>query len=223
MKNKDKKFSDLLKDKRFDVDADQYQMATALGMKERMYQHYERGDFDETTSVRRDKYLRKLALITKENLPPKKPKAQSVSEPEAQYRKGKGNIIHIPLHAWGGFLRGYEDTVFMDSLEHYEMPGIVGKHFSWDVKGFSMYKKGHELSAKPGDRIFAIPKDGISDLSKGEAYMIQSVDGLTYKIFDRIEGNKAYFNALNEEEEGVVCPLKEIKGIYFVDYILKKP
>jgi len=135
----------------------------------------------------------------------------------------QGNIVHVPLHAYGGFLRGYANKVFVESLEHYSMPGIEGPHFSFDAEGFSMYKKGDERSAKPGDRLFSIKKDGLSDLVKGRGYVIQSVQGICYKIFDKIAGEKAYFESLNEEEDGVTFQLKEIKGVYFVDFILKKP
>lgn len=63
MKNKDKKFGALLKEKRFELAYTQDEMATALGMKPRMYAYYENGDYDDSKSIKIQKYLLKLASL----------------------------------------------------------------------------------------------------------------------------------------------------------------
>lgn len=63
----EKRFSALLKGKRTELELTQDQMAPLLGMKLRMYQLYERGDYDGKSSIRREKYLRKLATLQSNN------------------------------------------------------------------------------------------------------------------------------------------------------------
>lgn len=135
----------------------------------------------------------------------------------------KGNIIRVPLHAIGGFLQGYRNRVYVDMLEHYSLPGYSGEFWDFEVEGMSMYCPGDERSAKPGDRLLTIKKDGINDLSKGKGYVVQVIDGLCYKVFDKIKDDKAYFISINPESKNIDFHLKEIKGIYFVKNIIKNP
>lgn len=60
---KDKLFSELLKQKRFELKLSQLKMAKALGISKNMYQLYESGKYDNTTSVRREEYLFKLEKL----------------------------------------------------------------------------------------------------------------------------------------------------------------
>jgi hypothetical protein len=134
----------------------------------------------------------------------------------------KGNIIYVPLYAYGGFLGGYRNTVFIDQLEHFRLPGVTGEHYAFEIGGYSMMKPGHELSATPGDIAISRLVEDFKHLWKGKGYILQTVDGLLYKIFDQIKGEKAHFHSLNDEYDGYELPLKEIKRVYFVDFILKK-
>lgn len=138
-------------------------------------------------------------------------------------RETTGNIIRVPLHAVGGFLQGYKKKVYVDSLEHYSLSGIHGEHYDFEIEGMSMYKKDDERSAKPGDRVLCIRKEGFEDLAKNKGYVLQTIDGICYKIFDQIKGETAHFKSLNEDYDPLSFHLKEIKVIYFVDFILKKP
>lgn len=135
----------------------------------------------------------------------------------------RGNIIRVPLHAVAGFLHGYRNKVYVDMLEHYSMPGYVGEFWDFEVEGMSMYYPGDERSAKPGDRLITIKKDGIHDLAKGKGYVVQVIDGLCYKIFEKIKDERAFFISLNPESDNIDFHLKEIKGLYFVKNIIKNP
>lgn len=137
-------------------------------------------------------------------------------------RETTGNIIYVPLYAYGGFLGGYRNIVFIDQLEHFRLPGVIGEHYAFEIGGFSMMKPGDERSATPGDIAISRIVEDFKHLLKGKGYILQTVDGILYKIFEKMVGEKAYFISLNEEYEGHEIPLKDIKGLYFVDFILKK-
>lgn len=134
----------------------------------------------------------------------------------------KGNITHVPLHAFGGFLIGSHDPLFTDSLEHYRLPGITGNHFSFEVEGMSMYRGGDEKSMKPGDWVICKEVERIEYMSKGKAYVLATTEGIIVKIFDSIDDKKARFISLNSDYDACVIPLKSVKRIYFVVHILKK-
>lgn len=138
------------------------------------------------------------------------------------HAKPKGNIVYVPLYAFGGFMNGYRDTVFIDSLERFSLPGISGEHFAFEIAGMSMYKTGEELCASPGDVAISRPIEGFNYLMKGKGYIVQSVEGILYKIFDKCDEKFAYFHSLNKEYDGQKIPFKDIKKLYFVNFILKK-
>lgn len=205
---KDKTFSSILKEKRSALKLNQTDMAELLGMKLRMYSDYETGKYDDTKGdIRREFYLQKLANISDDKviLPIK-----------------QGNIVFVPLHAYGGFLGGYRDTIFIESLEHFRLPGVMGEHYAFEIGGMSMYKAGDERSAAPGDIAISRPVEELKHLLKGKGYILQTIDGIIYKIFDTIKGEKAHFLSLNTDYDGCELALREIKKAYFVNFILKK-
>lgn len=134
----------------------------------------------------------------------------------------QGNIIYVPLFAYGGFLGGYRSSVFIDQLEHFRLPGVMGEHYAFEIGGFSMLKPGHELSATPGDVAISRITEDFKHMVKGRGYILQTIDGIIYKIFDNINDERASFHSLNEDYDGHTLPLKEIKRVYLVDFILKK-
>lgn len=144
-----------------------------------------------------------------------------VSDNETMYQKG--NIIHVPLYAYGGFLRGYSSKVYVDSLQHYSLPGITGTHYSFEISGMSMYAKDDSRAAGPGDWVIGREEESINSMAKNKGYILQTIDGIIYKIFDKFDDSKAYFSSLNPEYGKEIIFLKSIKKIYFVIKILKNP
>ncbi len=128
-----------------------------------------------------------------------------------------GNIIYVPLVAYGGFLVGYANKVYMDSLQRFTLPGVTGEHYAFEVDGMSMYDM-----ASPGDYAIAKPEEKLEYMMKGKAYVLQTIDGILIKIFDKISGDQAYFHSFNKDYDGITMPLKSIKRVYFVSRILKK-
>lgn len=148
-------------------------------------------------------------------------KPNIASEGTTEY-KAQGNVTFVPLKAYGGFLHGYSNKVFMDTLEHYNVPGLTGKHYAFEIDGMSMYNKSEELSAKPGDIAYGSEIDNLTELLKNKAYILVTIDGICYKIFDKLTDKSAFFRSLNPDYEGIELPLKSIKKAYFVSRILKK-
>jgi transcriptional regulator with XRE-family HTH domain len=218
-KVKELTFSEKLYQLRQKLGVTQEELSAYFDLKLRMYANYERGDM-VPTGIKRVKYEKIIKNLESGNLPPLKSK-ERIAFRETEFDP-KPNTIYVPIEAWGGFMHGYADPVFIDSLKHGWEPGLTGMHYIWPVKGWSMFKKGDDWSAKPGDLLYSIKMEGLKDLLKDNAYVIQSTEGIAYKIFDRTEANKVYFKSLNEDEDGAIYPVREIKGIYFVDWIRRK-
>jgi len=141
----------------------------------------------------------------------------NVNEPVENYQRPSGNIIYVPLYAYGGFLQGYASKVFIDSLERYSLPGITGEHYAFEVDGMSM----HDM-ASPGDYAIARPEEKLEWMVKGKPYVLQTIDGLLIKIFDKLKDDRAFFHSFNKEYNSIDLPLKSLKRVYFVTRILKK-
>lgn len=143
-----------------------------------------------------------------------------LNEPEVPYQR-KGNIIAVPLHAYGGFLQGYKNIVYMDSLERFTLPDVHGEHYAFEVQGVSMID-----FASPGDWAISRWEEHPDYMAKGKPYVLQTIDGILIKFFDRFEGKdekkRAWFTSKNKEYEPISIPVKELKKIYFVNRILKK-
>lgn len=144
-------------------------------------------------------------------------------EKPAEIEQKNGNILHVPLHSWGGFLIGYENKAFLDTLEPWSMPGIEGLHYSFPAKGMSLWKPGDERSIKPGDTLIARPEQTHQTMTKGFVYVLVTVDGLIHKVFDHIDNQQAHFISLNTEYEGEVIKVKAIKMVLLLVRIVKNP
>lgn len=130
---------------------------------------------------------------------------------------GPSNMYVVPVKAYGGFLSGYESSVFMDSLQKAPFPFVKGECFAFEVDGLSMYK-----DYLPGDWVVATLVENLEWLSKGKVYVFQTVDGIIIKCFERIEGDHLYLKSLNEEYNPVSpIHLKDLKKVYFKEKVIK--
>lgn len=140
----------------------------------------------------------------------------AVSEGIAMYGPLKGNnITYVPLFAYGGFLHGYANKVFMDTLEKFSLPGIHGEHFAFEVQGSSMAPY-----ANPGDIVISRKEERLEYMIKGRAYVLQTVDGIIIKYFEKITDGKAHFKSNASDGGSPIIPLKEIKVVYQVIKVL---
>lgn len=132
--------------------------------------------------------------------------------------KPAGNIIHVPLYAYGGFLSGYANKVYLDSLERFTLPGIHGQHFSFEVQGSSMIS-----FAYPGEKAITRPEESFQNMIKNRAYVLQTIDGILIKFFNGIKGENGIFASANSEYDDIKIHLKELKKIYQVVEIRVDP
>jgi len=124
----------------------------------------------------------------------------------------------VPLKAYGGFLNGYANRVFLDSLEYAQFPFIKGQCFAFEVEGFSMMPE-----ITPGDYVVCTEIPDVNWLNKGKIYVFQTIDGLVIKVFEEIKNDEVYLKSLNEDYNPVKpIPQKSIKKIYYKEYIIKK-
>lgn len=194
-----------------------------LGMKRQNVYHLMLRKYIKQPVV--DKISMILSVDKKEFLEPdvinKNMTHETVAEPSSPY--SKGNIIFVPLHAQGGFLNGYANKVYTDQLECFFLPGITGEHFAFEIAGMSMYKPGDERSAKTGDIIISKLIDGPEYFIRNKGYILQTIDGILYKVFDKITKEDGNFISLADGYDHHKIHLKKIKRAYFVDFIIKKP
>jgi phage repressor protein C with HTH and peptisase S24 domain len=183
-------------------------LANELGMsKQNVYYHLKR---DEISSEFKEKLEKKgfdvFAKKDKSNVK------------HASLDNGKSNMFLVPLKAYGGFLNGYSDTVFLESLEKVSFPFIKGDCYAFEVEGFS-----GSPDYNPGDYVIATPVEKFEWLRKNQVYVFQTIDGLLLKVFDKIEGNLCHVHSINEDYNPVApFPVKSLKKVYYKEYTIKK-
>lgn len=130
----------------------------------------------------------------------------------------KLNLMIVPLKAYGGFLNGYANRVFLDSLEYAHFPFIKGQCFAFEIEGFSMMP-----DIMPGDYVVCTEIPDTNWLNKGKIYVFQTIEGLCIKVFEEIKDEKVYLKSINNEYNPVTpIPVKSVKKIYYKEYIIKK-
>ena len=91
--------------------------------------------------------------------------------------KGGNNVIEIVPHkAKAGYLTGYSDPEFIESLQHIALPMLgTGKFRSFAVDGDSMPPN------KDSSFIIGRYIENISEAKEGKSYIVITTEGMTYK------------------------------------------
>lgn len=184
------------------------EIAVELGVsKATLYNYFLRSELDDDFLEELDKKGYKFNLD----------ESPKVAEAIPAYLPSKtGNIIFVPIYAYGGFLHGYADPLFLENLEKFTLPGIIGEHYAFEVRGNSMIP-----FAQQGEMIIVKKEDKLEWMVKDDVYLLQTVDGMIVKVFQKIQDGKAYFKSKNSSGENPVIPLKNIKAVYLVVQVLK--
>ncbi|MEI6487332.1 MAG: hypothetical protein WCP52_00145 [Bacteroidota bacterium] len=133
------------------------------------------------------------------------------------------NCIIVPLKAYGGFLKGYENSVYLDSLERVSCPEIKGTCFRFEVEDFSMFKSANDRdSFVPGDKVTTTPMNGFNELRAGKPYVFITVGGIILKEFVKIEGEYCHLRSYNPEYPVKPIHLKKIKMLLYIDLVTYK-
>lgn len=142
------------------------------------------------------------------------------SQPRPINSMGLPNCYYVPIKAYGGFLNGYENSVFLEGLQKFNVPFITGECFCFEIDGFSMADE-----YLPGDKVYCTKLTGVNELLKGKDYIFQTIDGILLKKFDKITDEKLQMISVNPDPKYLMepVPLKNIKVVYFIEEHLRKP
>ncbi len=118
----------------------------------------------------------------------------------------------IPTDASAGYLRGYTDPEYIESLNNLKLPFLpTGKHRAFPIKGDSM------LPIKSGSFIIAKYLEDISYLNSGSTYIVLTYnDGLVYKrVYDKIEEHQCLLMVSdNKKYDPYYVPTQEILELW---------
>lgn len=124
--------------------------------------------------------------------------------------EGNDQIEIIPQKASMGYLNGYGDPEYIESLETISLPFLKGGKFrAFPADGDSMppYKNGTYIVGKY--------VENLSELKTDRTYVfITTNDGISYKRFQFHESDGIWVKADNQFYEPYKIPLSEIKEIW---------
>ncbi|WP_234110556.1 MULTISPECIES: XRE family transcriptional regulator [Chryseobacterium] len=124
--------------------------------------------------------------------------------------KGENKIEIIPEKASMGYLNGYNDPEYIESLQTVSLPFLRnGKFRAFPAGGDSMppYKDGTFIV---GEYV-----ENIADLKTDKTYIFITInDGIVYKRFQFHEGNFICVKSDNSFYEPLKIPLTEIREIW---------
>ncbi|WCO01692.1 XRE family transcriptional regulator [Psychroserpens ponticola] len=99
--------------------------------------------------------------------------------------EGKENVVFVTTRARAGYLNGYGDTAYIESLPSFKMPLLTNGTFRcFEVQGNSMVQTFYD-----GDLVFGKYIEAISDIKNNDVYIVVSKnDGVVLKrVFNPTE------------------------------------
>lgn len=130
--------------------------------------------------------------------------------------RGEENIIYVPVRARAGYLQGYGDEQFIQSLPAYRLPGYSnGTYRIFEVEGHSMFP-----TLQDSDRVIARWAD-ISDVRDDRVYvLVTRTEGILIKrLINRYQEGKIIVKSDNNhggEFPTLVLDVDEITEIWYV-------
>lgn len=223
---------------REELNLDQIAIGKALGLEQGTISGIENGrsgiskrvltGMEENFGVRREYILEGKKPIFDKSLI-KTETTNIISEPNVSYGvlpKIPANLFMIPIKAFGGFLSGYSNKAYLDSLEKVSFPWVRGTCFAFEVEGFSMVSEdSHEESFYPGTWVVCTELENFNWLQKNKYYVFATTDGLCIKRFKKLDDQFCHIESINQAKEYKMnpIPLKNIKRIFFIENKITKP
>lgn len=132
---------------------------------------------------------------------------------ENEYIKNN-NIIFVPIPARAGFLEGYGNQEFEESLPRFCIPGLnKGIYYAFSVTGDSMYS-----TFTNGDVVISRPIEKLEDIRPNQAYIMCSYsDGIILKRL-KLDKVTSVLTVLsdNEYNEPYEVSLNDVKAVFQV-------
>ncbi len=100
-------------------------------------------------------------------------------------QQGDENVVYVPVQARAGYLDGYGDTEFIETLPTFSMPHLTnGTYRCFEVQGNSMVRTFFD-----GDLVFGRYVENLNDVKDGRVYIVVSRDnGIVLKrVINRID------------------------------------
>lgn len=119
--------------------------------------------------------------------------AQNVPQVVTVDREGNDNIIYVPVKARAGYLLGYGDPEFMETLPTFRLPGLSNATYRmFEVDGPSMAP-----NIMSGDRIIGEWIERLDDIRDNRVHVVVHKGGVTVKrVLNRIkERGKLYLKS----------------------------
>ena len=133
-------------------------------------------------------------------------------------KDGNDLVEVVPIKAQAGYLNGYADPEYIESLQHMNFPFLpVGKHRAFPIKGDSM--------PPLADGSFVIGKymESLKEMRDGQTYILVTKDeGIVFKIvYPAIKTKrKLLLKSLNAEYEPYEINISDVVEMWkFTNYI----
>ena len=108
--------------------------------------------------------------------------------------QGFENIVHVPVKACAGYLNGYQDPSFIESLPSYRLPGVRnGTYRSFEIEGDSM------LPLSSGTIVVGRYVESWRDIRSNHTYiLVRKDEGVFYKMVMKKVKNKGQLVLLSD-------------------------
>ncbi|ARK13456.2 S24 family peptidase [Fibrella sp. ES10-3-2-2] len=131
---------------------------------------------------------------------------------------GKSNMWVVPAKAQAGFIKGFMRRVFSHQIQKVSFPMIQGECFCFEVEGFSMYPM-----YLPNSFVVCTILEDWEWMRKGKAYVYQTDEGISVKLFDSMEDGQINVSSDNPSYNPVTpFKLNDVRQVYVIEYKIDK-
>jgi len=130
----------------------------------------------------------------------------------SENENGSENIIHVPVKARAGYLNGYEDPSFVESLPTYRLPGVRnGTYRSFEITGDSM------IPLQSGSIVVGRYIESWREINSNHTYvLVTQEDGVVYKrVINKVK-SKGQLILLSDNPvyEPYAINIEEVKEVW---------
>jgi transcriptional regulator with XRE-family HTH domain len=123
-------------------------------------------------------------MVSKKQLPAKRKGTEIKTLVTTVDNSGKDNIVLVPVKAQAGYLLGYNQPEYIESLPTFWIPGLNhGTFRAFEVHGYSMLSD--RVGFFPGDIVVAEYVEQVEHIKDGQVYILvnnaQEVDDIVLK------------------------------------------